>query len=104
MKLADIKAMVRELDPKLEEDSDGYKALIVLLSSVVCGPNVTKLHRFTRYPYDLLNKFAYRLRLNGIWKGDKIYADWLDPEEGGVALILDSLVATGMMNKSASAN
>lgn len=95
----EIKKAVHQIDPALSEDDEAFKAMAVLLSSAVCGPNVVKLKRFTSYPSDLLNKFAYRLRRNGIWKGARVYADWMDPEEGGAALILDSLVAQGMMER-----
>lgn len=99
MKIGEIKEVVHKMDPALSEQDEAYKAMVVLLASAVCGPNVIKLRKFTGYPQDMLSKFAIRLRRNGIWKGDKVYADWLDPEEGSAALILDSMVATGLMQR-----
>ena len=100
--LEEIKKDVAEIVGKdLTEDEDdiAFKASVVLLSSAVVGPSIERLAKFTGYPRSLISEFSKRLRENGIWKGGKIYANWLDPH-GGVDFICDSMVAVGWMARS----
>lgn len=101
--IEEIKKDVAEIiDKELSvdtEDDIAFKASVVLLSSAVVGPNIKRLVEFTGYPRSLISEFSKRLRENGIWKGGRIYANWLDPD-GGIEFICDSMVAVGWLARS----
>lgn len=100
MRLKEIEVAVQKMDPGLQPDDEAYKATVVLLSSLEVGPHIQRLKKFTGYPRELLMKFSHFLRKNGVWRGGRVYADWFDEKEGAAALIMDSLVAQGMMERS----
>ena len=99
----DLVQEILKNDPNEDQDSEAFKAQLVLLASAVLGTfNQTKLRDFTKVEGSLIAKFAHNLRKSGVWKGrNTICANWCDEEEGGVAFMLDTLVATGMMQRAA---
>lgn len=100
MTLDEAKAEVAKInDAPFNPEDEGDQAALVLLSSLEVGTKVRDLARFTGVPFKRVSTFVSRLKSNGIFKGDKIYADWFD-ENGGISFTLDVLVATGMMARS----
>lgn len=98
--LKKIKEVVSQIDDQIDDADAGYKAMVVLLSSINIGPNADKLAKFTKYPRSLVRQFGRRLRNNGVWIGDKVAAvEWFE-EGGSVALIADSLVALGLVRRT----
>jgi len=81
-----------------EKESETFKASVVLLSSVLVGPNIKRISKFTGYPYSLVSEFSKRLRENGVWKGGEIYANWMETN-GGIDFLCDSCVAVGMLRR-----
>lgn len=94
-----IKDEVRRLTKDKDEDGEGFRASVILLSSVNVGPNVKKIAKFTGYPRSFVWKIGKNLRDNGVWRGNKVAAgEWFE-KGGGVAFICDSLVAVGMLQR-----
>lgn len=94
-KLAEIHSAIHELDPKLNQHSAEFRAIVVLLAGSFYGNRSAQIARFTNYPIWFIRHCARNLRKNGIWRHDVTYANWNDEQHGGVSLILDSLVALG---------
>ncbi len=101
MTIDEVKAELKKMDPAFDEGDENCQAAIVLLSSLEVGTSIRKLREFTGLPSGLISKFSYNLRKSGVWRDSKVYADWADEESGGVSFTLDTLVATGMMQRSA---
>lgn len=97
--LEDLKEEIRRIDPDLAEDDDGYNAVLVLLASLAVGPEIKRIAKFTGLRRDLVAWYSRNLRASGVWKRGKIYADWFDEENGGVALLLDASVAQGYVKR-----
>jgi hypothetical protein len=98
--LAELQAAIRELDPAgMAGDTEMLDAGVVLLGGLYFGTGkIMPISRYTRVPPRRVAEFAERLRANGVWTADgKTAARWADEEGGGVALLLDILVATGMV-------
>ena len=92
--LRKVKSMLKKLQiPTGDEE-------VVMLSAAFVGNETTRLAEFTKVPMDTVMKVAERCRSNGIWSGDKITANWLDPKEGQMELILDCMVAKGLLSKT----
>lgn len=95
----EIKNHVRQLDETVSEERIEFKAATVLLSALQVGQDVRTLAIFTGYEMDLIQVFAHRLRIGGVWlKDGQFNCDW-EGEDGGVALWMDAMVATGYMHK-----
>lgn len=80
-----------------------HQAILFLVASIECGPNYLKIHQTTYLPLATCREFAHVARgvkpgtqVRPLWKGGKIqHSGWDDPENGGIALLMDSLVLTG---------
>jgi hypothetical protein len=98
--LEKLKKELRHLDKTLEEGSNDWNAGLTLLSSVVVGPNIKKISKYTHIPRKKIIPISKRLRKNKIWVGGKLKVhDWL--EKGGViAFWLDVCVALGWLKRS----
>lgn len=99
--LAEMKAAIRELDPPTMDDNpEMLDAGLVLLAGAYLGTKkLMPISRLTGVSPWRVAKFAKRLRANGVWTKDGMTnAEW-NEEHGLVALLLDILVATGMMNR-----
>lgn len=95
-----VKALF-EMDPNHDPESEAFKAQLVMLSALDQETmDVRKLAHFTGVQIGLVNKFAYNLRKAGTWKGRKTCANWFD-EDGGIAFNLDTMVATGLLERAA---
>lgn len=92
-------ATVRELDPDLDEQDDGFKAAMVLVAGLMVGPITSKVSELTKLPLAFVEKCASNLEASGVWKDGKTHADWDDPEQGGWAFWMDVLVAEGMLER-----
>lgn len=85
-----------EIEPK---DDKCFLPGLVLLASVVCGPNTDKIAKFIKQPRSVVRDYGKVIRKNGIWKQDKIDCEWFDKDTGGVAFLCDVLVASGVMER-----
>ncbi len=92
-----IRKEVARLDPKLDVESDGYKAAVVLLSSLQVGPNIKRTAKFAQYPRAKVARFSRNLRKSGVWRGGKLYVEWFEEKNGGIAFWMDVCVAEGLM-------
>lgn len=97
-----IRGVVEAIDPGMAPEDDAYRASVILVASINVGPNADKIAKLTGYPRSYVRAIGSRLRQNGIWAGDRVCADWLDPEEGWVAFMCDLNVALGVLNRVAA--
>lgn len=98
--LARIREGIKSSDPNVNEDDESYKAAAVLLAAINVGQNQSKIVKLLGYPRALVAKFAYNLKKSGVWKNGKTYAEWNDPENGGIAFWMDVCVAQGLMERA----
>ncbi len=98
-----VRSQIKELEPKLDPKSDNFKTAVVVLSSLIVGPNIRGLVRFTGYGRKFIRIRARRLFESGIWQKDgKIYIDWFHEKwelRSTVSFWLDVLVASGEVEK-----
>lgn len=94
-----IYEVLKQADPKLNEESNEFKAAAVLLASTHVGPYYGTIAKVLGYPRELVSTFGERLTTAGIWKGRKVHANWNDPDTGGAAFWCDVCVALGLMTK-----
>ena len=78
---------------------DEYCAATMLVLSSFVGPKRAERVAIIYFGTDLVEPISARLRHNGIWKGSRVHADWLE-ENGGIAFLADVLVGTGMFKRS----
>lgn len=101
--LAQVHAIVKQLDPQLEVGDETYKAAVCLLSTLTVGAHAGRVAKFTGYPYDFVAPLAWRWRANKIWVRRRrlpaqiCHSGWGDPETGGIAFWCDVMVGTGML-------
>ena len=84
-----------------DEDDDAIDAIVFMIASLHLGPNAQKISRYTKMNQARCILYGQRLRKNKIWVGLKIDCEeWFDEKAGGVALILDAMVARGELEKT----
>lgn len=84
-------------------DTKHYVPALVLLASIVVGPNTDRIAAFIKQPRSKVRELGKTIRRNGIWKQDKIDCEWFEKDTGGVAFLLDVNVAAGFMERSSHA-
>src|SRR4051794_3446224 len=80
---AALKASIRKFDPALDEDSDEFKAALVMFAALYVGTghgSYRKLSKLTGVAYDQVPKFGGRLRDAGIWSEGQTVAKWDNDE------------------------
>jgi hypothetical protein len=96
--LQSLKNDVWAMDEELAEDSNTFRAAMVLLASYMVGPYTDRVATFLGYPVGFVQVIAARLIESGIWAGDEVSSEpWLDPNKGMVSFILDLTVAEGKL-------
>lgn len=93
-----VRTILKEYDSELA--GDAYNAAMVLLSSLIVGPDIDRVIAFTGLDSLFVKQVADRLVANGIWVEGGVHADWSDPEDGGIALALDIAVAQGKLERA----
>ena len=96
----DTRRKIREVASDLA-DGDTRLAIEMLLASIHVGGHVDKVAELLDRPRSELETIAARLERNGIWRSDGrvFHSGWFD-EDGGIALIMDAMCGTGMLEKS----
>lgn len=102
MTLSQMKAELIKMNGSFDIKDEGDQAQLVMLAALQIGQNRRKLHQFTGISASIIAKFAHNLRKSGVWKNGKVYADWFDEEEGGLAFALDTNVALGLIERAAA--
>ena len=98
--LAEIKDIIRELDPRLSERDPSFSTAVILLASAFLGPDEDAIARFTGLCRHLIGCYGKRLRESGVWGSDgKIHCEWMDEETGAAAFWLDVCVAEGIAER-----
>ena len=102
MILAEIKKIVKEFDPKLDQSSDTFKVAVILLTAaLVTGPNTVRVRKFTGYKSKFVDQTAHYFRRNKMWIGGNkprlVTEDWCDEELGTVNFWVDVLVGLGQV-------
>lgn len=98
--VVDLGREVVRMDPSIDLRSDSYKAALCLLASVHVGPDPEKISGFTGVHPDLVGSFAERLTASGVWHKGRVYCEWFDKVNGGVAFWLDVCVAQGLIERA----
>lgn len=94
------KKLVHDLDPKLSELDEGFKAAVVLILAAAIGPYPRAIHNMTGYQRHLIEEFITRCKTNGVMDDDYVFGnEWLKKKSGTVAFWLDVMVATGEVEK-----
>jgi hypothetical protein len=102
----DFKERRKLLDETVEkvygEESEQHKNTIrVLLATMLVGPNADKIAKFLDLNRDnFVRPRVKRLRQNGILQGREILCDWDDERTGNMSVLLDALVAEGLIIRS----
>ena len=97
--LEELKAAIRELaPPAMDDNPEMLDAGVVLLAGLHFGTSeLMPISRFTGVAPERVAEFAQHLRANGVWTPDGKTAGMWDQEGGGIALLIDILVALGMV-------
>jgi hypothetical protein len=76
----------------------GRIAAMALLAPELVGPYADRIATFLEYPLDRVRVIGARLHGAKIWEDDEVhYECWSDPQKGGVAFLLDLMVAEGKL-------
>ena len=101
--IQDVKREIIRLDKSMKtagENYHGFRTAVFLLSSLITGPNVKKLAKFTGYTRKEIQERAVNLREQGVWVGSKVNAsEWFDSDGGAVSFWCDSLCADGLLQR-----
>jgi hypothetical protein len=96
--LQSMKEDVWNMDPALAEDSSTFQAAMILLASELVGPWSDRVVTFLGYSPALVQAVAARLYEARIWENGEVHCEeWFDPEKGGLAFMLDLMIAEGTM-------
>jgi len=101
MTLQQVKALIRKMDPNLDEKSDTFKVATFLLASAFFGPNAKRLSLFTGLPFSFIKPHADRLRKSGVWQKDKVCCQW---DKSDIGFWLDVCVAQGLVERKNEAH
>lgn len=95
---------IRRLDSSYKtvepKDDEGFKTALILLASIVVGPNIKRLATYTGLSRWDVSKRSRNLRHNRVWVRGRVHGDWFDKKHGGVAFWADVCVADGLMNRA----
>jgi hypothetical protein len=93
-----MKEDVWRMDATLAENSNAFRAAMVLLASEFVGPYVDRIATLLGYISSMVQVIAARLYEARIWDDDQVRSEpWFDPQKGKVAFLLDVLVAQGLL-------
>jgi hypothetical protein len=97
--LAQLKELVLAVDPTLVEDQEFFEASLVLLAPLsIHTMDPLAISAFTGVALRDVQMFAHRLLENRCWRADgKIAVGSDDPDAWSVSVIINVLVATGMV-------
>jgi len=89
-------------DPFFSEDSFPVRDSVrILLASLHVGPNADKIARFLGLNRDtVVRPRVKRLRANGVFQDCEIVCEWDNKESGHMSLLLDALVAEGLIART----
>lgn len=105
MNIKEVKNAVKEIDPdsdKWNDIDDGFRACVIMISPAIAdvSTNAKDITEFTGYEKDFVEMCVNNLVKGEIFVGDKVAgAEWLE-EDGGLSIILDSMVALGLLEKT----
>lgn len=95
----EIKNIIHELDPNLQEEDSAFSSAMILLAAAEVGPNADDIASLTNLSSEAVKERFARLEQNGVFKDGKIYCDWFDEETGTTAFWLDVCIAEGTINR-----
>lgn len=90
---------VKETYPSIRPETERFATYVILLASAVVGPNIKRVAKFTGLTRDEVSQRAYFLRSNGIWNGNRVYANWDHPTDGPRELKFDVAAAEGNLRR-----
>ena len=95
--LNDVKRMIRELDPYLDEGDRFFEAAVIMLSALVVGADEQAIAQFSGIPLERIEPRAQKLRRSGRWRGQRTIARWDDAALGDISFWIDTLIAEGLL-------
>jgi len=98
LSLSELKQAVRELDPTWEEDSEFFRAgLVVLAPAAIDTMDPAAISAYTGVPEPEVRAYADRLLANRMWRPDRtVNLDPNGPDGWGITLIVHVLIALGL--------
>lgn len=102
MNIEEVKEAVKDIDPdsdKWNDNDDGFRACVIMISPAIADVSTSAkdITEFTGYEKDFVEMCVSNLVKGGIFIGDKIAgAEWIE-EDGAFSIILDSMVALGLL-------
>jgi len=93
-------ALRRDIDVDPSRDPECFDAGMVLLGSLIHGPNIKRIASWSGIPHVRVATVSRNLRQCGVWKGKCIDAQpWFDENGGAVAFLLDVMVGAGLCER-----
>lgn len=93
-----IKKQVRKITG--EKEGAAFDLGVAMLSTCVVGPNIVRVAKFAQLPRETIRQPFNRLRENYVFIGDKLNVQWFSKNDGGIAFIMDLMVAQGLIEKT----
>jgi len=97
-----VRETLLELDPTLLDpgEEETYQAALILLSSLICGPDASDLAAFTGLPLSLVTTIRRRMITAELWSETTVCLDAWYREDGGfwdTHFWMDVFVAQGLV-------
>ena len=91
-----------------DTSSNDCLAVALLIAGAITGPSTGRCAKLLGVKYDQISWMTRNLRENKVWGRTKVYGDWIIDEnatdeevaESAVALICDSCVALGIIQRA----
>jgi hypothetical protein len=83
-----------------DPDDPGVRYCALCLASAIVGADRARVAEFTGYDRAFVDPAADRLEAAGVWRDGRVHANWFAEDEGGLALLMDSLVAQGLATRA----
>ena len=92
---------VRKITEEGDKNSETNKIGQILLASTFKGTDEKGIAEFLEMDFNYVNKIGKSLRKNKIWTKDNMVSgeDWFEEKSGGIAFVLDILVAQGLLKR-----
>jgi len=94
-----IQAEVIRVTGIVDKKNKDFKVGCILLASAILGANERRIAKFLSYSLQFVKNIGENLRENKIWQGRKVYANWFDKKNGGIAFNCDVAVGLGFLKR-----
>jgi len=97
--------LISEITEAPYDAGDSFdQAALFLLTAVEIGTDTEALANSTGLPISVCEECDRHAHVSGIFLNEEIYVgDWLDPETGAIAFMLDAMCVAGLMERTSEA-